>query len=184
MIMDEVWKAVPGYEGLYEVSTRGKVRGVKREYVDTLGRHRILPEMLLRCRLDRNGYIRVTLSKDSVGTGWLVHRLVALAFIPNPENKPHINHIDGNKGNPAADNLEWCTASENNTHRCRVLGYYNGQQKRPVVCTDTGAEYESIHAAAVALDLNAGCILQVCRGRYSHTGGLHFEFITDEAAEP
>lgn len=180
--MQEVWKSIPGFEGHYEVSSHGRVRSVPRQYVDTMGRRRELPEKILRPKFDRNGYLRISLSLNSVETVVFVHRLVATAFIPNLENKPYINHIDGNKSNPCADNLEWCTASENNLHRSRVLKHYNGQPKRPVVCTDTGEIYESIYAAAVELGLRAGGVLQVCRGKYSQTGGLHFEFI-DETAE-
>lgn len=182
--MDEIWAPVVGYEGLYEVSTHGRVRRLEREYVDAIGRRRLLPLRLFTPPLSKDGYPRVSLRKAGQESTQFVHRLVAKAFIPNPENKPDINHIDGDKQNPRADNLEWCTVSENSLHRCRVLGYYNGQPKRAVLCIETGEAYDSIYSAAVDLGLNAGCILQVCRGIYTHTHGLHFEFIKDEAAEP
>lgn len=97
--MIEEWKAVPGYEGLYEVSNKGNVRNVRR---NTL------------LRLQKNqGYIRVWLYKNGIQAGLRVHRLVAQAFIPNPDNLPEVNHIDEDKTNNRVDNLEWCSRKYN-----------------------------------------------------------------------
>ena len=98
--MMEEWRAVPGYEGLYEVSNIGNVRNVRRN-------------TLLRLTKTNNGYIRVGLCKNGIKTGFQVHRLVAQAFIPNPNNLPQVNHLDENKTNNNVDNLEWCTAKYN-----------------------------------------------------------------------
>lgn len=106
----EQWKAVPGYEGLYMVSDTGKVVSVKN------GRWR----PVRFC--DRKGYFGVQISKNDKKTSFGVHRLVALAFLPNPDNKPHVNHIDGNKKNNQLSNLEWVTVSENCLHSIHVLG--------------------------------------------------------------
>ena len=102
--MVETWKAIEGYEGLYEVSTQGRVRNIKRG-----GRLKAL------CKV-AHGYIAVNLNKEGVKKQYLVHRLVAKAFIPNPENKPQVNHKDGTKSNNSVGNLEWMTSSENLNH--------------------------------------------------------------------
>lgn len=96
------WRAVPGYEGIYEVSHRGNLRTV---FGSPLKIH------------TSNGYRRTILCAGGVMyKSWAIHRLVALAFIPNPENKPQTNHIDFNRGNNHVNNLEWCTHSENMRH--------------------------------------------------------------------
>lgn len=98
--MMEEWRAVPGYEGLYEVSNIGNVRNVRRN-------------TLLRLSKDCYGYIQVSLYKNGRRTGLRVHRLVAEAFLPNPDNLPQVNHLDEDKTNNRVDNLEFCTAKYN-----------------------------------------------------------------------
>ena len=106
----EIWKDIEGYEGLYQVSSMGRVvslhphssKSIRKKVISYTNVH---------------GYQRVDLHKKGERRGrFLVHRLVALAFIPNPENKPEINHKDGNKGNNSFLNLEWCTRKENMVH--------------------------------------------------------------------
>ena len=104
--MIEEWKAIPGYEGLYEVSNKGNVRNVRRN-------------TLLRLTKTNKGYIQVGLSKNGILTVLKVHRLVAQAFLPNPDNLPMINHKDEDKTNNRVENLEWCTAKYNNTYGTR-----------------------------------------------------------------
>ena len=106
---NEEWRPVPNYEGLYEVSNIGNVRSLPR-----LGTHTIKPTLIsphLRC-----GYYHVTLWKDNIQKDFTIHRLVALAFIPNPDNLPVINHKDEVKTNNEAENLEWCTRKYNNNY--------------------------------------------------------------------
>lgn len=100
--MTETYKDIEGYEGLYQVSNYGKVIGLLRNK---------------ELKADSSsGYKRVTLSKNGITTRYLIHRLVATAFIFNLNNKPHINHIDNNPSNNHTDNLEWVNHSENMTH--------------------------------------------------------------------
>lgn len=110
-MIEEIWRDVVGYEGFYKISNLGKVISVNR--IDVRGQHRKPVEKSQRLN---NGYFVTTLHKDKVRKTMKVHRLVAMAFIPNPENKPQVNHKDGNKLNNHLDNLEWCTAKENTIH--------------------------------------------------------------------
>ena len=111
--MIEIWKDVKGYEGLYQVSNHGKVKSVKRKGKNGRyygGKTKILTPS------KSGGYLTVGLSKGSFSKTYLVHRLVADVFIPNPLNKKEINHIDGDKHNNNIDNLEWNTRLENMRH--------------------------------------------------------------------
>ena len=123
--MMEEWKAIPGYEGLYEVSNMGNVRNVRRN-------------TLLRLSKTNNRYVRVSLCKNGIKTGLTVHRLVAEAFIPNPDNLPEVNHKDEDKTNNNVENLEWCDHKYNMNYGTRNIraketaiknGYYTGLSK-------------------------------------------------------
>lgn len=104
----EIWKDIKGYEGLYQVSNLGNVR--------SLNFHREKKIKILKPNLKKDGYYETTLSKNSKFKWVRTHRLVAEAFIPNIYNKPQVNHINGNKLDNKAENLEWCTNQENITH--------------------------------------------------------------------
>jgi len=104
--MDVEWRSIPGYEGLYEVSSQGEVKRNSR----------ILKFNLIKRPSNKVGYYSVKLCKNCIGKDFLVSRLVALVFIPNPENKPQVNHKDGNTLNNNVFNLEWSTCSENHKH--------------------------------------------------------------------
>lgn len=111
----EYWRPIPGYEG-YEVSNLGRVRSIDRWVKYSDGRLRLYKGRILKPVKRKDGYLQVNLSKDNRGKMFLVHRLVAMAFIPNPDNLPMINHKDENPGNNAASNLEWCDSSYNNSY--------------------------------------------------------------------
>lgn len=111
--MKELWKALSGYEGYYEVSNKGNVRSVDREVVGSDNKRYFYRGRLLKQHPDRVGYMRVALTKDKRTSWRSVHRLVAQAFVPNPSNLPEINHKDENKSNNSADNLEWCDRNYN-----------------------------------------------------------------------
>ena len=102
----EIWKDVKGYEGLYQVSNLGNIRNIKK------GRKQKNRKLII----NKFGYISFTLCKNGIKKMRRVNRLVAIAFILNPENKTDVNHIDGNKLNNIVENLEWTTRQENETH--------------------------------------------------------------------
>ena len=116
----EEWKNVIGYEGLYEVSNKGNVRNVRRN-------------KLLRLPKNYYGYIQVCLYKNGISTGFLVHRLVAQAFIHNPDNLPQVNHKDEDKTNNNVDNLEWCDQAYNNLYGTRLEKSINTKIKNGYV---------------------------------------------------
>lgn len=111
--MIEEWKSIPGYEGLYEISSYGRVRSLERFYIrqNVIMVHK--PEIILSPVKDGFGYLQVGLHCNGKQKIIKVHRLVAQAFIPNPDNFPQINHKDEDKTNNNVDNLEWCTAKYN-----------------------------------------------------------------------
>lgn len=145
---DEIWIDVPDYIG-YSVSSKGRIRkSVNNHYI-------------LLHAWNMSGYDVIDMSKNNESSSYLVHRLVATAFLPNPENKPQVNHKDGNKKNNCIENLEWCTASENTQHaydtglihidieqkiRCAKLG--SDKIKVPVFCKELDRHFESLSEAS------------------------------------
>ena len=114
----EEWKSIPGYEGIYEVSNLGRVRSVER--CDRFNR-KIVSKILKPNYV--SGYLRVGMYKNKTFKYYLIHRLVAQAFLPNPDNLPQVNHKDEDKSNNRVDNLEWCDRSYN-------MNYGTVQQRR------------------------------------------------------
>lgn len=108
----KTWKDIPGYEGLYRISTSGEIYSYPRK--GNFGRNHFL-----KFRVDKGGYLRVLLSKNSKSKEMLVHRLVAKAFLPNPHNLPEVNHKDENTKNNNVSNLEWCTSKYNSNYGTR-----------------------------------------------------------------
>jgi len=120
--MEEVWRPVDGYEGLYEVSNLGRVRTLPKIWYN--GKNHATkqskPSVLLKGSVTIYGYACVQLSKNGRVHGKMVHRLVADAFLPKTKDKNQVNHIDGNKINNKLQNLEWCTAKENTDHAIKI----------------------------------------------------------------
>lgn len=111
--MKKEWKAIEGFEGLYEVSNHGEVKSLERFVENNGGLQKKHEKLLKKTRRKSTGHCMVVLCKEGKTYPKLVHRLVAQAFIPNPENKPVVDHIDTNTANNRADNLRWVTVKEN-----------------------------------------------------------------------
>ena len=110
--MQEVFKSIVGYENLYQISNCGRVKSSKRK--GTLGG-------IMKPQPDTKGYLRIRIHKNNVGSTYKIHRLVAQHFIPNPQNKPQVNHLDRVKTNNNDWNLEWATSKENAIHKHKTL---------------------------------------------------------------
>ena len=166
----EEWLNISGYEGLYQVSNLGRVRSFKSGKWQTL-----------KNRLTRWGYYLVTLYKDGKATNKWVHRLVAQAFIPNPDNLPQVNHKDEDKLNNAASNLEWCDSKYNNNYGTKKerlkksLKGKAGRPGKPVHCIDTGETYESASEAERQTGIQH--IDEVCSGKRQSAGGFWWEYV-------
>lgn len=168
----EVWKDIEGYEGLYQVSNFGRIKSLPKKKGNGVGY--ITNTSFLKLCVNHNGYCIVNLSKHSVLTFKQVHRLVARAFIPNPENKEQVNHINGVKTDNRLENLEWCTNGENQKHRHSVL-----KQKpygKPIVCIESGKEFTSAFVAGKQEKIDSSTITACCRGRRKTAGGYHWKY--------
>ena len=116
----ETWKNIKGYEGLYQVSSEGRVKSLERIIIKKDGRKFTVKERILKPAMNRYGYLIVALHAGDKQKTLTVHRLVCTAFHENLENKLCVNHINENKTDNRASNLEWCTHKENNTHGTRI----------------------------------------------------------------
>lgn len=169
----EHWNHIKGYVGLYQVSDKGRVKSFPRKFT-----HK--EEVIILPNISDRGYALVTLCKNGKTKHFQVHRLVAEAFIDNPDNKPQVNHIDGNPLNNCKENLEWVTAQENIRHKYDVLKYISPTRKA-IRCVETGKIYESISAAADENSLSIGSLSSVLKGGYGRKtlGGYHWEYVDE-----
>lgn len=155
--MNEIWKDVVGYEGYYQVSNLGNFRSLDRIIKYKKDGLRLYPGKSLLLEPTKDNYRRIVLMKEGIKARYMAHRLVAQAFIPNPNNKPCINHIDGCKYNNIVSNLEWCTASENCQHAINT-GLHNPQCNIPsnskaVRCIETGEIFLPVVGQLKVLEL-------------------------------
>ena len=159
----EIWKDIKGYEGLYQVSNKGNVRSLHYGKIKQLS-------IVKRS----NGYLMVSLWNKMKRKHYLVHRLVAEAFIPNPNNYPQVNHKDENPINNSVDNLEWCTSKYNNNYGTRNQRMFNNMPKYCVVKYDLNgnyiAEYLSIKIAARENNISDSNIIKCCKGQRKTAG--------------
>lgn len=148
--MQEIWKDIPGYEGYYQVSNQGVVKALERTYKQFNGltgnyNYRVYPEKIMFVEEDKDGYLKTRLSKDGKQKKFFVHRLVAMTFIPNQENKPEVNHKDGIKKNNGSENLEWVTTSENQRHAIANKLYETAKGEKSGTSKLKESEVREIH---------------------------------------
>ena len=182
----EIWKDIEGYEGYYMVSNMGNVKSLERT-VWYNGGHYKKSERILKADKEGSGYYQVWLCKDGKRDRYKVHRLVAQAFIPNPNNLPFINHRDENKQNNCMENLEWCSRSYNNTYngRAKKVGKKNS---KPVysISKESGlvTYWESAKEAERILGISSSHICSCCKGKLNSCGGFYWMYAnTDDNAE-
>ena len=141
--MHEIYKDIKEWEHLYEVSNTGNVKSKERTVVKKNGNLQLVKERVLK-RICKNGYFFIALCKDGICTHYPIHRLVAEAFVENPLEKPCVNHIDGDKNNCCADNLEWVTHKENITHAIES-GLFNPVESRSQYSDDEVSKVFNLH---------------------------------------
>lgn len=168
--MQEIWKPIKGFDGRYEVSNYGRVRSYARNLTTKKVPYAISQSMT------RRGYKHVLLMKGGKCLYPNVHRLVAETFVPNPENKPEVNHIDGDPTNNTVENLEWVTRSENHLHRVYALKSNPLKRCRPVQCVETGEVFPSVRAAAREYNCDHKNIQRAVSGRYETACKLHWRY--------
>lgn len=152
-------KDIKGYEGLYGITSCGKVWSYTRK-------------KFLKPFKPKNGYLCINLCRNGKVKSFLIHRLVAEAYIPNPENLPEINHKDENKIHNYINNLEWCDRKYNCNYGSR-----NDWCKKKVKCVETGQIFNSIEEAANLINKHRQGISDCVRGRQKSCGGYHWEYV-------
>lgn len=153
------------------------IAGYPTYRVDRFGNVYNSQKRIMKPERGRNGYLRVSLNNDKTKhKRFLVHRLVAVAFIPNPDNLPQVNHIDGNKANNSVSNLEWCSPLQNLMHS-HVIEKATAANEQRVKCVTTGKIYNSIKEITHDLGLSHSNIVACCRGRRKTCGGMKWEYV-------
>lgn len=176
---NEVWKPVPNYEGLYEISNLGKIRSLYYITHNTFyNRIRVM-----KPQNNGTGYLKVQLYKNGKKEAYLIHRLVASVFIPNPENLPQVNHKDENKLNNNVENLEWCTHLYNHHYGTRQMKQTKTQQTKrgiPIIQKDMNNniinKYVCLREANRKTGIGRKEICLVCKGIYKQAGGYRWEY--------
>ena len=196
----EIYREVSGYDGAYLVSNIGNIKSSDRK--NNVGKH--LSSVILKQSITRDGYLRVQLSKNGVRKSVRVHRLVAEAFIPNPDNLTQVNHIDEDKTNNRVDNLEWCTPKYNTNYGTRnkrasrnfdysarnenknfINGVENSARNRskPIIAKLNSGEkikFNSIREATEKLNISESSVIMVLKKRWKSCKGIVFEYYTPD----
>ena len=183
MLSKEIWCDIKDYEGLYRISNLGRVKSIIR-YKQNHSKSQLVDEIILKPSINNKGYYYVTLNKDGKQKHKIIHRLIAETFIPNPNNFPCVNHIDGNKMNNDISNLEWCSYSHNNKEAYRLglkigatknkYGYDNWLSKH-IYQYDLSGKFIKKWACSFEVErklgIKAGNIRSCCNGKRQTAGG-------------
>ena len=199
--MEEIWCDISDYKGLYQVSTLGRVRSLDRIIYDQ-GRHWFQNGKILKASFQKSGYLFVTLSKEGKTKQYRVHRLVAQAFIPNPNGLPQVNHKDEDVTNNKVENLEWCTAKYNlnygnhnqnvaktlKQHKYQKIAIENGRKASTPVLKFTLdgkflEKYSSQVEAAKNNNIRQGSVSNCCRGKVKQVKGYIYKYLKEHENE-
>ena len=168
--MEEIWKDIQGYEELYQISNYGRIKSLKYN-----------KDNILKPYMTSTGYYKIDLRKNNTRKIKPIHKLVAQHFIDNPENKPEVNHKDGNKLNNRVENLEWVTRSENIKHSYKTGLHIHSPDCKRVYQIDVNTEqmiksYNSVNAAARQLNLRHESISACANGITNSYGGYKWKY--------
>ena len=199
IITEEIWKDVVGYEGYYQVSNMGRVKSLERKCKCCGNSTRTIRSKILKPGNDK-GYLKVNLHKDNKTKQHTVHRLVAIAFLPNENNYPCVNHKDENPSNNNVSNLEWCSYEYNNNYgttkertsktlkgrfareKHPMYGKHQTEEairrmvekkNKPVMCITTGDVFKSVKEASEITGINRSNIGQCCTNKRQSAGSLN-----------
>jgi hypothetical protein len=196
--LTEEWKDIKGYEGRYQVSSFGRIKSLERDVVRNNWSGRIttkhVREKIKKPCLGPQGYMVTSLNKGNNSKRHSMHRIIAEAFIANPENKPFINHINGIRHDNRIENLEWCTPKENNIHSFQVLGRKSGmlgkkgalcKNSKPCIVIDQNGNekiYPALMTACEELGLSSGTAGMVAKGIRKQTKGYRIYYLGKAAS--
>ena len=155
-------KDIENYEGQYAITRDGKVWSYKSN-------------KFLKPLIDKDGYYKVGLCSHSKYKYCFIHRLVAQAYIPNPENKPTVDHLDGDIHNNNVENLAWATGTEQNLNP-----HWQRRKRKPIVCIESGKIYSGITEASQELNINLSHLSEAVRGKRKKCGNCHWRYATEE----
>lgn len=165
----EIWKDIKGYEGKYQISNLGQVK--------SLGNDRSKKEKIRKLNKRKDGYLQVKLWKNGTYKMFKIHQLVAIAFVPNPDNKTDVDHIDTNRSNCHVSNLRWSTHKENCNNPLTLSNKKNNlhlwklRKTKKYICKNTGEIFESEKEIKEKYNIKGhGNIAKVCRGERNHCG--------------
>lgn len=187
---NEIWKPVENYEGLYEVSNLGRIKSLERTVWNKgRGYYKTVPERTLKGVSDKDSYLVVYLCKNGKSKTHKVHRLVAEAFIPNPNNLPLINHKNEDKTDNKVENLEWCSYSYNNTYndKAKKIGRKlrnDPKRSKPIIGVDkvTGlkVEFPSTMEASRQTGIDHRRINACLKGRGKSAKGFYWHYVNED----
>ena len=177
----EIWKDIPGFDSRYQISNLGNVK--VKQYIRSNGKGVFLTkEKLLKPFIEHGGYQKIVLYSNGKNKRMKVHRLVAMAFIPNPYNKPEIDHVNTNTLDNRVENLRWVTSKENHfnvlTRRHMSIAKKNNNCKS-VICIDSSGNtttFGSIKHASIMLGVSGAHISQCCKCKRKSAGGYKWEY--------
>lgn len=184
-MLEEVWKDIPNYEGLYQISNYGRVKSLERkiEHKTTYGGYYHVRGKILKPKIEKDGYFRIGLKKNGIKKFYRLNRLVAQVFIPNPNNYEVVNHKDENKLNNCIDNLEWCTQKYN-------INYGSGIRKRAnkikIKINQYSLEnkyiktWDSIIEASSSIKGLSTNIVKCCKGKQKTVYGYKWKYVDEE----
>ena len=170
----EIWKDIPEFEGLYQVSNLGRIKSISHYTRNNKnGGFRFTKGKVLSFYKMPNGYLQVSLSKNELRRKCLVHRIVASVFLSNENNLSDVNHLDGDKNNNSVENLEWCSHKDNQIHmvKCRMT-----KKAKPVLCVETGESYCSMLEAERKTGVDHHLIKKSCENGKDYKG-YHWRLI-------